>query len=243
MIHSTSVTRPRPPVDLAGPARNGGRRPAALSSAGAFPLSLALPLALAGCAFAEAIPRSSGGTSDSSTAAPHITVLAPSIEFIDIRTDSLIPSSTMGGDTLSDFVIRIACEALDRPGLVCASGMDPIDQGDPEELRRFVAGSSRTVAAQEATGWSDLLTRIAAGDSARCVVVHHIRVKIGPGGYWNPLNGAIAHDASSTYVRVALVECRTGRVLRKSEAFLRERPNPRHKKFVQALRSTYLQLR
>jgi hypothetical protein len=168
-----------------------------------------------------------------------ITVLPPSIEYVDIVTGAPRKTEPVVIDSLATFIVQTACARLDRVALICAGPRARVVDADTTELQRFISQSERNIAAKDLASWSTLLGSIAAGDSTRLVLIHHLRVKVGPGGFWDPFSGAIGNATSSTIVSAAVVECSTGRVIRRIETLVRRQPDPGSKPFVEALRSTY----
>ncbi len=69
-------------------------------------------------------------------------------------------------------------------------------------------------------------SHLAALNEQQLVFVQFIRVKIGPGGYWDPNTGAIGSATRSTLVQAALISCRSGQVIWKGEQFVRKALDP-----------------
>lgn len=172
-----------------------------------------------------------------------LTVLAPSIEVVDALTDSVLPLPVRETEALAASIVQVACEVLDGPSLVCAGSADRMTPAATGELQRFVAESKRIVNEAHVVNWSDLLMTIAAGDSTRGVVVHYVRVSVRASEAWNPFGGAIAGGRANTHVITAIVECGSGRVVGRSDAWLWEKPDPRRRRFVGALRAVYKNIR
>jgi hypothetical protein len=70
------------------------------------------------------------------------------------------------------------------------------------------------------------LARLATLNDQQLILVQFMRVKVGPGGWWNPNSGQIASAAHSTLLQSALISCKDGRVIWKSEQFLRKALEP-----------------
>jgi hypothetical protein len=143
--------------------------------------------------------------------------------------------------------VQVACETLDRAALICAGPRTQVVEADTTELQRFISQSERNVAARDLQSWSSLLESIAAGDTTRLILIQHFRVKTGHKPSLMSELGLlpiffeddVGHVPSNTLISTALVECHTGRVIRRVETLVRFQPNPGAKQFVEALHTTY----
>jgi hypothetical protein len=176
-----------------------------------------------------------------------ITVLPPSFAYFNLLSGAPENVESAVLDSLGTFVVQVACETLDRAALICAGPRTQVVEADTTELQRFISQSERNVAARDLQSWSSLLESIAAGDTTRLILIQHFRVKTGHKPSLMSELGLlpiffeddVGHVPSNTLISTALVECHTGRVIRRVETLVRFQPNPGAKQFVEALHTTY----
>ncbi|MBX3745861.1 MAG: hypothetical protein KF833_11190 [Verrucomicrobiae bacterium] len=171
-------------------------------------------------------------------------VLPPQLRYEHIETEAVLDGAMFQEADVRTSMMEAAMRSLREAGCAVvqaptlgsgdgASGWDGLVARSVELLRP--GGPGRAIAE---------LSEASGHDPGRVVLVHHVRVKVGPRGTWDPNSGAITSPMSSAHFRAALIRCMDGEVLWRSEVFLRQVPragNRKHQEAIQSLYSSTLQ--
>jgi hypothetical protein len=86
------------------------------------------------------------------------------------------------------------------------------------------------------------LNLLSAAGERELVLAQSLRIKVGPGGSWNPMTGSITSAMDSTLAQAALVCSNTGKVVWKNEQFIRKASKPDSPEFSKMLTLLYANL-
>jgi hypothetical protein len=168
---------------------------------------------------------------------PKILLLKPTMQFEDVRSDGLAPTQATLDFEYETKLLDAAKEAIGTKLPVVES--EKVDLAEGEACRRLQALASRVARGNINEEAKDALSRLAALDEEQLVLVQFFRLKVGPGGSWNPNTGAITSAVQSTLMQAALISCKTGTVVWKGEQFLRKALAPTNPKFQKSLALLY----
>lgn len=126
-------------------------------------------------------------------------------------------------------------------------GIRPHQSGGPgEEIAKTVAGlgarSTRLARGQLPDDVRSLLTGLASSGQEFLILAQYLRVKVGPGGSWDPTTGAIRSDMSSAELHSALIGCADGRVLWRNAVVIRRAVRPEDRGFQEEIRRFFASL-
>lgn len=185
--------------------------------------------------FAQA-PIASGKTAFNIPPDSGVLLLPALIRYEDIHTDALLDPSLHKGRETSEVFDSLAQRYLQNTGirLTPASPADSIQSKliaiTQNLLRPIILPDYRAVLA-------------AAAESAGCryVLVCAVRVKIGPGGYWDPNSGSIGSSSSYARLRAALLDPSSadGKPCWTQEVEIRKLPQPHSNRFADAVRMLF----
>jgi hypothetical protein len=175
------------------------------------PLALACVLGLSSFRLAAQERQASG---DAATQASRMVItLSPKVVLEQSTSTSHIQDvsaieSALGTHAISELKARqyttVAPENLRNSDAIdCLKQLQPLSS-------RLARGAFNDEALQ-------LLGHLATLPQDSLILVQFARIKEGPRGSWNPMNGAITSGMSSTLLQAALIATRTGQVVWKSE--------------------------
>jgi hypothetical protein len=168
-----------------------------------------------------------------------ILVLRPLLKFERIQDEAPLLASDYQRGAIESDLLAAARHVIESKKFIM---VDPQAHQDMniaelcEKLHSQSAKLSRGIVSDEI---EISLKQLASFNERSAVFVQLFRVKIGPGGYWNPNTGAIASSMSSSSLRVALIRCSTGQVLWRKQVLLRGLPRPRSSQFSEMLKLLY----
>jgi hypothetical protein len=168
---------------------------------------------------------------------PKIILLKPTMQFEDVRRDGVIPANAKMEREYETQLLSAAKEAIGTKLPVVE--LEKLDPAGMEECKRLEVLASRVARGNINEEAKEALSRLAALDEEQLVLVQFFRLKVGPGGSWNPNTGAIASAVQSTLMQAALVSCKNGRVVWKGEQFLRKAVGPTSPQFQKLLTLLY----
>jgi hypothetical protein len=168
-----------------------------------------------------------------------ILILQPLLRFEEIRTEAVLPESENQGPAFKDRLLSWAKKEVETRAYKVAEP-ESLDTAilDPacDQLNSFSNKLARGIVPEEAKSF---LNSIASLDENLAILAQYLRVKVGPGGFWNQYTGEIHSTMSTMLLDVALISCRDGRVLWTNEVLLRNLVYPDNKEFLESLRLAY----
>ncbi|TNE57489.1 MAG: hypothetical protein EP344_11080 [Bacteroidetes bacterium] len=161
-----------------------------------------------------------------------VLVLPVSLRYEDIYTDTpLDPAQHKGAETAITFD-SLAFAFLSQ------SGIHPLPADPADSLQQKLIASGRHLLRPVIpTTWRSVLAHTAQSASVRYILVCSFRVKVGPGGYWDPNTGAIGASSSYGRMHAALLDpfAPDGKPCWTQDVELRKLPRPDSKRFSEAV--------
>jgi hypothetical protein len=166
-----------------------------------------------------------------------ILILKPVMHFEDVQSDLMVPQNA---SMESEYSVQLANASIKGIG----TRFPLVDMGNLESSRTETVEKLRELASRMARGnineeAKEQLARLSEMDEGYMILVQYFRLKTGPGGSWNPNTGAITSSVASTLLQAALVSCKSGEVLWKSEQFVRKALKPTSNEFHKLLDLLY----
>jgi hypothetical protein len=150
-----------------------------------------------------------------------IIILRPLLRFERVQDEAPLPASAYEGDV---FEARLHASARD---IIDSKKFALFDARAHQELRmvelceQLCLGSPNLSTGIVSGEIQNSLRQLASFNERLAVLVQFLRVKIGPGGYYNPSTGQMGSSMSSSLLQASLIHCATGKVLWKSQVFQR----------------------
>lgn len=168
-----------------------------------------------------------------------VIVIDPLVQFEDVRSDRIVPSSASQDEIFRSRLLAAATGEVEarKLGMVKPESFSDLHVAD--DCARLRSMSSRLARGSVTEEAREILKRLADVNDGYAVLVQFMRVKVGPGGSWNPYSGAITSSISSTLLQAALVASKTGQVIWKNEVFVRKTFRPDSPKFTKNLGLLY----
>ncbi len=170
-----------------------------------------------------------------------VLVVEPLVTFENVATQAPVADGGAGRESLREQLRAAGANALGSAGARAptASGLPP------DSAAARLAGEVASAAGDLLRGFPPEEARARLrrlGEAAGCdaVLVQTCQVKLGPGGAWNPINGAMVSAQNSARLRAALIVPPTGEVLWRGEVFLRTLPQGH--RLDEAVRSLFASL-
>jgi hypothetical protein len=168
-----------------------------------------------------------------------VIVLDPWVQFEDVRSDSIIPSSATQDEIFRSRLLAAATGEVEARKLSMVKPESFSDLHVADDCARLRSVSSRLARGIVNEEAREILKRLADVNDGYAILVQFMRVKVGPGGSWNPYSGAITSSISSTLLQAALVASKTGQVIWKNEVFVRKTFRPDSPEFTKKLGLLY----
>jgi hypothetical protein len=214
-------------------------------------LSLCLTVVLAACAgcassdkVVQAVPAPGNVTCSNSllAASARVWVLVPKLTFERVENESALDPSAYRGPEVAKVLTDSGLAALKSKGIgdartvvesnVQAELKAQAEQASASAQRLFLPTPDRQVL--------QAIQKLGGADKGVAVLVQYTRVKVGPGGWFDPvLSGDYRTSASSTHLRAALVNCQNGGILWQNSVLLREVPRAESPELTKALQQLY----
>lgn len=168
-----------------------------------------------------------------------IFILQPLLKFERLQDEVILDPSNFGGTSIVSSLNTTARNAVLRSKYQVAE-TEVMNAPEIVDLySRLQSLSSRLAAGQLNDEADTTLQRLSALDQNLVILSHFLYAKVGRGGYWNPMSGAIGSSMSTSRLQVSLIRCSTGQVLWKNEVFLRQLPQVDNPKFAESLQLLY----
>lgn len=160
------------------------------------------------------------------------------MRFEDIRSDAILPAQAAEEAEYELHLLNAARKGVGSKATVLE--MDKLEPPASEAGKQLHDLASRLARGNVNEEAMQALGILAAIDERRAVLVQFFRLKTGPGRSWNPNSGAITSSMASTLIQVALVSCKTGKVIWRGEQLIRNKAlKPTDANFHKALALLY----
>jgi hypothetical protein len=160
-----------------------------------------------------------------------ILILQPLLRFEEIQTE-IVRSESEYDALFKAQLLLGAKKELETKAYEVAEAVDPAF----EQLHALSYRLARGIVPEEAKG---ILNSIASPDENSVVLAQYLRVKVGPGGFWNSYTGEIHSTMSTMLLDVALISCRDGQILWTNEVLLRNLVAPESKEFLETIKLAF----
>ncbi len=188
---------------------------------------------------------SSEGQNVSSIAQTKVIILPPTLWYESISDESILNASEYRGQEVEMMLKSSASEILRSKGFDIESS-----ERLSKYSTRFELAYNRILderinffrSSLDGNLVSDLKEICESSDHANILAVH-LKVKLGPHGYWNPYTGQIGSGMSYARLKAVLIETDNGRPLWKNQVQLREIPIPDDTDFLEAINLLFKNLK
>lgn len=199
-------------------------------------LAVSAVVLLCGCASPRVVPsRSQPALTAQVKPGLSICVLDPKLTYETTGNEEAVDGSRFGANEVKADLVRTASDALTTNGF---SAQRPGDLSLASELS---AESDELLRTAKSAATLERLEALGKRLPVDAVLVQCFRVKIGPGGSWDPNTGAITSAMNSGHLRAAILDTRGGRVWWRNEVYLREVPRVDRKNYRRAVDALYQQ--
>lgn len=203
-----------------------------------FYLFLAWLLVLSSCATSPILVTTSPISGE---VAPNtdIIIVQPLLKFERIHDEAILPASDYQGNAIEAKMLAYAKSVVEMRKFVI---VDPQIYHEVEVAGLFnqlCSMSPKLSIGVVDNGANILFKRLASFNERIAVLMQFFKVKVGPGGYWNPNTGAIASSMSNAVLQASLISCSTGKVLWRNQILTRQLPQPESQQFSEALKLLY----
>lgn len=219
-------------------------------------MRLCVPVAIiacAGCASSEKIVQADLGPSATTgaytkpiVASMHVWVLSPKLVYEDVRNETVLDPAAYRGPEIARMLTDTGLAALRSKGVREVRAVESCSlTAERKSLAELAAAEAdRLFLSSPDPQVLQALKKFAGADESSEVLVQYARIKVGPGGFYDPLlTGAVRAGASSVHLSAALIECGTGSVRWQNSVLLRELPKPDSSNFLKALQQLYSTLK
>jgi hypothetical protein len=189
---------------------------------------------LCGCGSPNVVrPKAGTALADQLKSGRTVCVLEPKLTYETMGNEQPTDGSNMGADRVKSDLVRVASDAIVAKGhKVQSPGEAPIASelsAESEELLRTVKSAAVL----------EKLAALGKSMSVDAVMVQCFKVKVGPGGSWDPNSGAITAAMNSGHLRVAILDAQSGQPLWQNSVYMREIPRVESKNYRTAIDSLY----
>jgi hypothetical protein len=168
-----------------------------------------------------------------------ILTLRPFLKFEKMENEEILPASDFQGDAIERIVLTAATDAIESRKIVKVDCQTQEEMEIAELCNQLHSISPRLSKGRINDKAKVLLKQLASLKEHHAVLAHLVRVKVGPGTFYNPWSGLIHSSMSHTLLRASLIHCKSGRVLWKNQVLLREFPKIESPEFTESLKLLY----
>ena len=173
-------------------------------------------------------------------APPRIWVLNPKLTYEDVKKETPLDASQYNGPQIVRVLTDAGLSVLHSKGVRDAR---TVLENLPTEMKAQAelasASAQRLFLSKPDPQVVQAIQRLGGTNEPAAVLVQYLRVKVGPGGFYDPFTGDLSTSASTTHLRAGLVDCQTGCVLWRNSVLLREVPKPDSPDLARALQQLY----
>jgi hypothetical protein len=154
-----------------------------------------------------------------------VLVLAPqlTVERMEDGTPTQLPNKA---EFVRTDLARLALESLTSHGIAAASADaagGAMAMGQAAEVET-AAASHLLMKEPKPEHLTAALRRLGENTGSSAVLIQHVRVRLGPGGSWDPNTGMITSAMNTTRMTAAILATTNGQVLWRNQVHLREVP-------------------
>jgi hypothetical protein len=196
-------------------------------------------LLLSGCTTTSAVVAGSRAAVGSLNVREPIMLLPPKLTYERIQNEQPLDGAEFQASAVVASLLAAARQSLQQKGLAV---IGEVSAGNAEVRHPLEGLSARADALFHSPidpSLVEQLRQVQPAGEDRAVLVQYVRVKVGPGGFWDPNTGVIHSKMSSANLRAAILRCRDGQLLWRNEVFLREVPRVNSSKFRKAVQLLY----
>lgn len=167
-----------------------------------------------------------------------VAILPIGLRYLDQSTDALLVPEHFGGLVAAQFF----CQELEEILLAKTISACPVDTASNtwQDLQIARNGLFKSTIKP---GLLSGLKEMGQRGNCRYLLVTELRVKVGEDAEWIPLTIVFYGKTHNTRIKAILLDTETGAVHWKNEMEFKELPDPRSKKFLQAIQLTFSTLK
>ena len=170
-----------------------------------------------------------------------VLVLAPKIEYQDMATESRTELRRPAQLQVRDDLTSVAASALQARGysVVSVVPAGTLESDDQALATSLMERADQLLRAMPPAEDLERLKELGNRGVWQGVLVQHVRVKIGPGGYWDPNSGMIGAAMHNATLRASLLDPANGKSLWQNSVYLRDTPSVGSSAYRRALESLF----
>jgi hypothetical protein len=162
-----------------------------------------------------------------------VCVLDPKLTYQIMSTEEPADGAPLGAPAVKADLIRAASEALAGRGF-------RVERAEQNSLAdELSAASEELLRGVKSPALLARLEELGQRLPADAVLVQFFKIKVGPGGWYDPSSGAITSPLNNGHLRVAILETRGARVRWENEVYLREVPRVERRNYRKAIEALY----
>jgi hypothetical protein len=162
-----------------------------------------------------------------------IAVLEPMLTYEEAQTEALVDGTKYSAGEVKADLVRAASNAL------TTRGFKPQQVAVASPAASLTAQSVDLLRPSKSPELLQRLKEVGRELSVDAVCVQYCRVKLGPGGSWDPGTGMITSAMNSAQLRAAIVDLQSGAALWNGSFYLREVPRVGRRAYREAVDSLY----